>query len=396
MSTPGASEWKVGWRIVAASSLANATGISLLFLTFNLFLLPMNADLGLSRSQAGVVQSLVIMAALGAPFIGWLTDRLGFHPVFLFCTLALGGIELAMAQWGSSFAEMALAIALIGFLGGGAAGVLIVRPVSAHFSASRGLALGLVGAGISISTIFAAPWLEQVIALQGWRQGFRMLGAITLILGLPLVLLLMPRSVSLRSASDVGAAPDRAFLRNSDFWKLVLANMAISLPVSGSLGHLSPMLQERGLDAATAALGLSAFATGQLVGKLGSGWLLDRFEPRHVAAALNVLPSMAFVLLLTSQGHVAGIVFAAALLGLLQGSDISLFPYLVAQRFDMRQFGTVLGTVHGLGWIATAAGLVSFGAVFDVTGSYGLVQLLAIGSLTVAGALLLALRPVRN
>ena len=63
-SAPDDNEWRLGWRIAGASALANATGISLLFYTFNMFLLPMSIDLGLTRGQTGTVQALVIMAAL--------------------------------------------------------------------------------------------------------------------------------------------------------------------------------------------------------------------------------------------------------------------------------------------------------------------------------------------
>ena len=396
MSFAAESEWKVGWRIVAAGAIANATGISLFFFTYNLFLLPMIADFGLSRSDAGAVQSLVIMAALGAPFIGWLADRIGFRTVFVACSLALGAIEVALARWGSGFAAMAFATAAIGFIGGGAAGVLITRPVSAHFSRYRGLAFGLVGAGVSLTTIVVPPWLEAMIATDGWRQGYYALAGIAVLLGLPLVLALMPASVSVRSADAPRAPTDWSFLRSRDFLQMSLANVCISMAVSGSIGHLSPMLQANGLSAKTAALGISTFAIGQLVGKLGSGWLLDRYNPRIIASALNAAPALAFVLLITSGSSVAPLLFATGLLGLLQGADNSVFAFLVARRYPIAQFGTILGSVHGIGWIGTAAGLIGFGLSFDKLGSYAPVQAASIGALLVAGLLLLKLRLPEN
>jgi predicted MFS family arabinose efflux permease len=386
------SEWKVGWRIVAASAIANATGIALFFFTYNLFLLPMIADFGLSRGEAGAVQSLIVMAALGAPFIGWLADRIGFRAVFLGCTLALGAIEVALARWGTTFAAMAFATASIGFIGGGASGVLLTRPVSAHFDRYRGLAFGMVGAGVSLTTIVVPPWLEGVIAVDGWRQGYYALAAIAVVLGLPLVLALMPASVSVRSAESPRVPTDWGFLGARDFWQMSLANICISVAVSGSIGHLSPMLQANGLSAKTAALGISTFAIGQLVGKLGSGLLLDRYNPRIISAALNAAPAIAFVLLITSDSSIAPLLFATALLGLLQGADVSVFAFLVARRFPIAQFGTVLGSVHGLGWIGTAVGLIGFGLSFDKLGSYAPVQAASIGALLIAGLLLLTLR----
>lgn len=386
------SEWRLGWRIAGASAIANATGISLFFYTFNLFQLPMIADFGLNRSQAGLVQSLVIFAALGAPLIGWLADRVGFRWVFIACSLGLGAIEIGLARFGTGFAAMALATAGIGFIGGGASSVLIARPVSAHFERYRGLALGLVGSGIALTTVFVPPWLEGLIAVQGWRMGYYALAGIALVMGLPLVLLLMPRDVSVRGSTTNSGPTDWTFLRNSDFWQMTLANVFIAMATSGAIGHLSPMLQANGLSAKIAALGISTFAIGQLVGKLGGGWLLDRFDPRVVAGTFNAAPALAFVLMITSGSMVAPLLFATALLGLLQGADISLFAFLVARRFGIAQFGTVLGALHGISWIGTAAGLVGFGFSFDKLGSYVPVQAASVAALLIAGFLLYTLR----
>ena len=386
------SEWKVGWRIVAASAMANATGISLFFYTFNMFLLPMSADFGLSRGQAGAVQSLVIMAALGAPLIGWLADRLGFRLVFVVCTFALGAMEVALARWGTGFAAMALATAGIGFIGGGASGVLLTRPVSAHFDRYRGLALGLVGAGISLTTVMVPPWLQGVIADQGWRQGYYSLAAIAMVIGLPLVLVVMPGSVSVRAAGSQPGKTDWGFLKNRNFVQMTLASVCISVATSGAIGHLSPMLQANGLSAKTAALGISTFAIGQLIGKLGGGWMLDRYNPRIVAGVVNAVPAVAFVVFLTAGSATAPLLLATALLGLMQGADVSVFAFLVARRFPIAQFGTVLGSLHGLSWIGTAVGLVGFGLSFDALDSYWLAQSLSIGALLTAALLLLMLR----
>ncbi len=395
-AAPGVSEWRLGWRIAGASALANATGISLLFYTFNMFLLPMAADLGLSRGQTGTVQALVILAALGAPVIGRLADRLGWHAVFLVCTLAMGAIELSLARWGNSFAALAIGTGLIGFIGGGSSSVLLTRPINAHFRRYRGLALGMVGVGISVTTVFVPPLLQQVIAGQGWRQGYVVLAGIAIVLGLPLVLWLMPRGASTRGGA-AGAAPgDSSWLKTRDFWLMALANVLANVATSGAISQLSPMLQDKGLTAGAAALGISAFAVGQFVGKLGGGWLLDRVEPRLVASVLTGIPALAFVLLLYGPAEAAPLYFAAALLGLLQGADVSIFAFFVAHRFDVARYGTIFGALHGLGWIGTAAGAIGFGVSYDLAHGYWFAQALSVGFLVLAAAVIPLIRLKRD
>ena len=388
------NEWAVGWRIVLACAVANGTGIALLFYCFSLFLIPMSTDLGLTRADTGIVQSLIITAVLGAPVIGRLTDLFGFRPVYVVCTLLLVLIGLLQGLWVSGFWSLACTVALAGFVGGGSSSVALTQPINAHFRRYRGRALGLVGIGVSLTTILVPPFLEMVIAVN-WRWGYLALAALSGLVGLPAVLLLMPRSAGQRAIrSGNGKLPhDWSFTRQRDFWSLSLANMIAGITTGGAISQLSPMIVEHGISSATAALGLSSFAAGQFVGKLGGGWLLDRFEPRRMAILMTIIPSLGFLVFTQADpGMVLLVLAACAMIGALSGADIDIYAYFVARRFGLAQYGSVFGALHGLGWIGTAAGITLFSATFTWTGSYAPAQYLAIGLLLVAAAMLAPVR----
>jgi len=396
---PADSEWRVGWRIVASMALANGTGISLLFFTFSMFLLPIAAELNLSRGEIGLVQALIITAAIGAPVLGRITDKLGFRPVFIFATLALGAIELGQSRLVDDLPSLALSVALAGLIGGGATAVLLTRPVNAHFRRYRGIALGLVAAGSSVATMIVPPFLHHVIETEGWRQGFVLLATIACVVGMPLVLLLLPRGVATVPrgplASGIGAEPSRPFLKERDFWLLVGANIVAALSISGTISQLSPMVQDERLSAQTAAFGLSLFAFGQLGGKLFGGFALDRFDPRRVAVLMTLLPATGFLLFLLDTGTAWPVLLACVLIGVLQGAEVDIFAYFVARRFDLAQYGTVFGALHGFGWLGTAAGITLFGFTFDLFGSYEPIQLGAVLLLAFSTLLFLPIR-LRN
>ena len=396
---PADSEWRVGWRIVASMALANGTGISLLFFTFSMFLLPIAAELNLSRGEIGLVQALIITAAIGAPVLGRITDKLGFRPVFIFATLALGAIELGQSRLVDDLPSLALSVALAGLIGGGATAVLLTRPVNAHFRRYRGIALGLVAAGSSVATMIVPPFLHHVIETEGWRQGFVLLATIACVVGMPLVLLLLPRGVATVPrgplASGIGAEPSRPFLKERDFWLLVGANILAALSISGTISQLSPMVQDEQLSAQTAAFGLSLFAFGQLGGKLFGGFALDRFDPRRVAVLMTLLPATGFLLFLLDTGTAWPVLLACVLIGVLQGAEVDIFAYFVARRFDLAQYGTVFGALHGFGWLGTAAGITLFGFTFDLFGSYEPIQLGAVLLLASSTLLFLPIR-LRN
>lgn len=377
-----------------ACAVANGTGIALLFYCFSLFLIPMSADLGLSRAQAGLIQSLIVTAVIGAPVIGRMTDLFGFRAVFVVCTLILGGVGLAQGLWVSGFWSLAASVLVAGFIGGGSSSVALTQPINAHFRKYRGRALGLVGIGVSIATIFVPPLLQEIIAVN-WRWGFLALAGLSTLVGLPAVLLLMPRQTGRRPIRyGHGRLPhDWSFLKVRDFWLLSLANMIAGITTGGAISQLAPMIAERGLAPATAALGVSAFAAGQFAGKLGGGWLLDRFEPRLMAILMTIIPSMGFLVMIEADPGMAGLVLVScAMIGALSGADVDIYAFFVARRFGLASYGSVFGALHGLGWIGAVAGITLFSSTFTRTGSYAPAQYAAIALLLVAAALLAPVR----
>lgn len=392
---PAPSEWTQGWRIVGSMGIANATGISLMFYTFSMFLIPIADELKLSRGEIGLVQALIITAAVGAPVLGRMADTLGFRKVFVGATLSLAAIQMFLAIAVDNLAGLALGIALSGLIGGGATAVLLTRPISAHFCQHRGKALGLVAAGSSLSTMVIPPLLQQVIASEGWRTGFLALALIASLVGLPLALALLPRrAAATRSGplpSGIGA-PRPSFLKERDFWLLVGANMLAALSISGTISQLSPMVQDEKLSAQTAAFALSLFAAGQFAGKLFGGWALDRFEPRYVAVIMTVLPAMGFLIFLADNGIAWPILLACVMIGVLQGAEVDIFAFFIARRFDIAQYGTIFGALHGFGWIGTALGITAFGFTFDLFGSYAPIQLGAVILLALSTVLFLPIR----
>lgn len=394
LPAPDYNEWTEGWRIVLACALASGTGIVLLFFSFSLFVLPMAKELGITRGTIGSLQSLVISGALGAPIIGWLADRYGFRAVFSVCTVLVVAIELGMVRFATTLTELGIGIFLLGFVGMGTTALTTTRPVNAHFSRHRGKALGLVAAGVSITTILAPPPLQAVMDVYGWRGGIAALAALSMLIGIPAVLLLLPGRVAgpvVRVAHAAGEAK-RSFLKERHFWLLAIAGVFIGAATSGFVSQLSPMIQSEGLDVATGALALSAFAVGQLIGRLGGGLLLDRFDPRLVAVTLISLPGSGFVLLLLTQQVQFAALLAAGMIGLVQGAELDINAYFVARRFGLARYSAIYGALLGLGWIGNAVGIIGVGLMHDRFGSYDLAQLLALAALVVGAVLISGIR----
>lgn len=390
------SEWRRGWRIVLGCAIGSGLGAVLLFFTFSLFVLPITDEFGVTRGDIATVQSLVVAGALGAPLIGRATDRLGFRLVFMGSMVAVVVLEFLIAFAVKGVWSFAACVFLIGLIGIGTTGLTVTRPINAWFDTHRGLALGLSACGIAVATIIVPPPLEALTAACGWRAGFVALGVLAAVIGLPAVYLLVqnePPDVIGHQGSAAGhRASDWSFLREGGFWMMAFSLIVMGAAGSGFIGQMSPMIQEEGLSARTAAFALSTFAVGQVSGRLIGGWCLDRFDPRRIAILLNIVPASGF-LLLWGFDHLGATALAASyLIGFQQGSEHDIFAYFTARRFGIANYGTVYGALIGLGWIGNAAGLIGVGRLHDGFGNYMFAQLLGASALAFGALLFVSIR----
>jgi len=128
------------------------------------------------------------------------------------------------------------------------------------------------------------------------------------------------------------------------------------------------MLSDQNLGARTAALGSSLIGGAVMIGRVGTGCLLDRtFAPR-LASILFAVAASGIALLLLGSGPA---VFAGAfLVGLGLGAEVDLIPYLTSRYFGLLDFGKVYSSAFAAFALAGALGPLIMGAGFDRTGSY--------------------------
>ena len=365
-----------------------------MFFTFNMFVLPMAQELGVTRGEIGSIQALIVTGALGAVVIGQAVDRIGFKPIYIGSALIVIIGQVLAVLFATTIAHMALSIAVLGFFGVGTTAVVTTRPVNAHFRKYRGRALGLVATGVSIFAIIAPQILAPIIEDYGWRGGFLALSAFMGLVGIPAVALIVPDSASRAHTGLAGSGgrSDWSFLKTRDFQLMAAGIIAMGMATAGFVGQLSPVVQEEGFDARIGALAVSVFAAGQFVGRLGGGWLLDHFRPQTVALIFTVIPGSGFLLFLLTDQLLWAAILAAAMIGLQQGVELDLFAYFVARRFPIAQYGTIYGALNGFSWIGNAAGIVGIGLLHDLLGSYDLAQGIGMAALTLGAVLIWAVR----
>jgi MFS family permease len=199
-----------------------------------------------------------------------------------------------------------------------------------------------------------------------------------------------PAGVAKRNGQEPGLSSREAW-HSGAFWLMVGAFFLQSVGFHGYYLHLVPLLTDHGVSAQSAALVLSLGAVGATLGRVGGGYLLDRFFAPYVAVCFFCGSALGIFLLWS--GAVGGLAFVAAFLGGLGvGAELDIIAYMVSRYFGLRAFGEIYGYVFAAFTLGGVIGPPLMGVGFDSTGSYSPVlggfvvtTLMAVGLLTQLG-----------
>ncbi len=387
--------------MLLASLLGIACGASPLpFNTLGFFIGPLQQEFGWSLRDISLGLTIYgVLGALLAPLFGSLADRHGVRPVALGSLAAFGLVFAGFALVPPSLAAFYGLWVLVGLVGIGSTPVTWSRAVNLWFFRRRGLALGSTLVGTSIAAMLLPPLTVWLIGRFGWRPAFPLLALLPLGLALPVGFALFrePRpderpqelSAVAREGSPLLAGLTLAEARaGRQLWILLASILMIAFAYGGAVIHLPRMLEAGGYTPARAAPLMSLLGLSVLLGRIGSGLLLDRFWAPLVTLPLLALPAVACVLLMGQPPAPATAALAVVLLGLSSGAETDLIAYLAGRYFGMAHYGKIYGFLYMGFALATAASPAAYGWVRDATGSYD--RMLATAAvLFVGGALLL-------
>jgi MFS family permease len=381
-----------GWPVAVAAGVGVFVSFaSVLVYTFGVFLKPLAEEFGWSRESVSAAFGIAAMTvAVCSPPLGYLLDR--FHPrrIILPSVVVFGLAFASLSLLTPHLWHLYAVFFVIGIVGNGTAQMAYSRAVSSWFERRRGMSLSLVMAGGAVGAMVLPPATEALIASLGWRAAFLAIGAMVLVIGLPTVARFIRERPATHAASGRATAglTMRQGLSSRVFWVVVVVLFFSSIAQNGALTHMSALLTDRGVSASGGAIALSAMGAASLAGRLGTGWLLDRFFAGRVAFGLLATAALGTFLLAGAQSLTMGVA-AAVLIGFGMGGEADVTPYVLARYFGLRSFAMLYGLTWTFYAVAGAVGPILMGRAFDATGSYeALLTRLALGTLAVAALML--------
>jgi MFS family permease len=120
-----------------------------------------------------------------------------------------------------------------------------------------------------------------------------------------------------------GLMSSRAIFRNSKFWLLSIGMGILTGSGIAFVTHFIAIVSGKGIASAAAALPLSSYGAGTLVGALFFGWLIDRVGPL-ASLAINTAVQAGLWFLLISVSDFSMLVVIAGLIGAGLGAAVAL------------------------------------------------------------------------
>ena len=377
------------------------------------FMVPMTQELGWSRAEFILPRSLgqFVMAFTGF-YIGSRVDRHGARRYML------GGLSvLSMALLGLSYVQTwwqwVVLNGIVLTIGAALIGSLVINVTLAKwFVEKRGQAIAWASMGISFAGIGVTPVVTRCIDAFGWRTGWQAMALATLVLTLPAAMMMrrapedhglhpdgmskehMASGGGARAQADFDTSLTRAqALRTPTFYMMVTAFSMFQVLIPVVLFMTIPFMTDAGYSRNQGALMITVASVPALVTKPMWGWLIDRMNPKPLAAFSVMLSGLSLIMIVyTVQAQSPAWQYAAfTLLGIGWGGTIPMQEVIWGSYFGRRYLGSIRGAALPFALILGAGGPIAVAHYRDVAGNYNGAFLVVASMSLVAGVLILAL-----
>ena len=364
-----------------------------------LFMVPVGRQFGLDRATFPLLMLMVAtIVGISSPFAGRAIDRFGVRKILLPALFLSGLVQIALSFTTGSLPAFLAVMVCVGLLAGIQNPIGYTKVIAQWFNRERALMVSLAAAlGSGIGGIVVPQIVAGLISKGGWQWGYAGLG-VYILCGLPIIwwLLREPAEVvSEREFHTIGRQPEGVTLGQAastgTFWKILLSLMLTSCSVSALAVHVPAWAGDGGAGVGIAATFLSLFSLGSILGQLGSGFLLDRFDSARVGSPPFFLASVGAALLLVLAPRSPMLAFDGLLIGLALGAELGLASYFVTRFFGFRSYGQIYGCIYGAMVAGSGSGTVLMGVAYEVSGTYQPAFAMAAGTLLTSAILIASL-----
>ena len=398
-----ASEFRRGWPVVLASAVGIALGLSPIpFYEIGLIAPELAREFhwGVGTIMAGVF-FMMCGSLIASPAVGFLADRFGARRVALTSIVCFSVCVACFSAQTGNLPLYYLNWFLMALTGAGTLPITWTRTINESFDRQKGLALGLALAGTGVSGFLLKPATGAVVAAHGWRAAFLFLGALPLLIALPLTVLCFrpiagpaPGVASPELKSRDGRS-FREAVRDWRFWLIGLGILPVAFAISGPIANLESILKGHGVEHTIILRDAPLLGLAVVAARIVGGWLVDRVWAPAVAFVLFTLAAAASWCLVNAPPTSGYVLFGILGVGLAAGLEFDVMSFLTARYFGPRAYGGIYGTMYAFFGLGSGIAPLVYGRAFDASRSFTGIVTLGAAAMLAGGLLLLLLGPYR-
>jgi MFS family permease len=151
-----------------------------------------------------------------------------------------------------------------------------------------------------------------------------------------------------------------------------------------------PYLTSRGESRDTAVMIQASLWAVLVVGRVSTGWLMDRFFAPRVGFVFLLLPIVGIALLASGASGIVALL-CAMMVGLAAGAEVDVIAYLTGRYFGLKHYSVIYATYFSAFAFGSGVGPVTTAWAVERVGGYPPVLWAISGLMAVAAALLLKL-----
>jgi MFS family permease len=373
-----------GWWIVAAFSVTTfmSTGVRH---AVGPFLKPIVADLGIDRASFSIVIALsLFLYGVFMPLAGMALDRFSVRVVTSAGTILLV-LSLVLTAMVRNFWEFAAVYGVLVPLGLAGTGPVIASGVVARwFNKRRGTALSVLGSASMTGMSLLVPAITWLIISRGWRMTYVVIGAVILVVVMPLCLWVFrdsPESIGLMAdgapvkpgatTGPIERVTAREALQTLAFWQLACSFFTCGFSMSLLSAHGIPMLTDHGYSPMFASWAMGVLGGSSIGFTVMLGALSDRLGRRPVLASIYAGRVLIFAGFFLIRDNPIAILTVAVLGGITMAGTGSMTSALTADIYGRFSVSSVFGLIFLVHQTGSAIGSSLAGILFETTGGYG-------------------------
>ncbi len=357
---------------------------------FGFWLQPISQAHGWTRETYSLALALQnLMWGVFGPFAGMAADRFGTARVVIAgAFFYMGGL-----LWMALVDQPTLFVVGSGMLIGAALACTAFGAISGIIGriapeSQRSWAFGLSSAAGSFGQFLMMPVEQQLIAHTGWQNAFYVLGAVVVLLMVPMAFFLREPAVVKSTArqQSILEAMREAFAYTP--FRLLLAGYFVCGFQLVFIGvHLPAYLKDRGIsDGNVAVVALALIGLFNIFGSYYAGKLGGIFPKRYLLSSIYITRVVIIGLFLLAPLSSWSVYIFAAGMGLLWLSTVPLTNGVIAGIFGVRYLSMLSGFVFLSHQVGSFLGVWLGGYLYTRQGSYNTVWIITL-LLGVAAAL---------